>query len=335
MLAACASSDDEPVTSSCEMKFDISTVSRSAVTTVDNITASPFALYGDKIPAAAADDPSVRTVIYENTPVTYIKSAWLTPAPQYWYNHHLHSFVTIHPASVLSATDAAPRYSNSQLSYSYTLPSDLSKTVDILAATHRRLYADERELDPDGLLHGTADVVYLRFGHIMSLINLAPALDDNIMRPDEYIEFRRFELSGFKTRATFTVAPAPLQTTDQTDDRIISVTGQEGSGNLSIDFTPPVKVVNDRMNVSLINSGDALIMLPQVFPADSDVHFTLSYTINGDPSIKQVTLPLNNQKWESGKSYTYRFTIDRTGLLFGSTSITDWDVRDVGNIDAH
>ncbi|MDE6394459.1 MAG: fimbrillin family protein, partial [Duncaniella sp.] len=286
-------------------------------------------------PTLAADDPSVRTVIYDNTPVTYINSAWSTPAPQYWYNHHLHSFVTIHPASVLSAGDATPRFSNSQLSFSYTLPSDLSKTADILAATHRRLYADEREYDPDGLLRGHADIVYLRFGHLMSLINLAPALADNVMRPDEYIEFRRLELSGFRTRATFAVAPATLLTSDQTDDRTISVTGHEGSGSLAIDFNPPVKVVNDNRNVTLINSGDPVIMLPQAFPADSDVEFILTYTVNDDPSIKQVTLPLNNQRWESGKSYTYRFTIDRTGLQFGNTAITDWDVYDVGNIDVH
>ncbi|MDE6395314.1 MAG: hypothetical protein K2K77_08235, partial [Duncaniella sp.] len=74
LLAACSSSDDEPDTSSCEMKFDISSVSRSAVTTVDNITDTPFALFGDMIPTLAADDPSVRTVIYDNTPVTYINS---------------------------------------------------------------------------------------------------------------------------------------------------------------------------------------------------------------------------------------------------------------------
>ena len=141
------------------MKFDISSVSRSAVTTAANITANPFAVFGDMIPSEIADNHSARTIIYHNTPVTYneAKAAWTTPAPQYWYPKHDHSFVGVHPASALSAADANIQYSNSQLSFTYTLPTDHTKVTDILSATQRRRFGS-----------GTTEaVVYLRFENVI------------------------------------------------------------------------------------------------------------------------------------------------------------------------
>lgn len=324
LLFSCSS--DEPATSSCEMKFDISTVSRSAVTTADNITASPFAVFGDMSPEGTSD----RIIIYNNSPVTYINSAWATAETQYWFNHHEHSFVAIHPASVLSTSDVNPQYSNSKLSFTYTLPSDPAKTADILTATHRRKYNNDVELN-----RANDNAVYLKFSHLMSLINLASKIEDNMMISDQYIEFRKLELSGFKTKANFNITPASILTTNQTDDRLFDINGREGEGMLAIEFSKPVKVVNDNKYVNLFDYNDAIIMLPQAFAADSDAKIILSYTINDDPTIKQVTLPLMNQLWEQGKTYTYRFTIDRTGIHFSTTSITDWDALNVGNIDAH
>ncbi|MDE6008231.1 MAG: hypothetical protein K2G90_03385, partial [Muribaculaceae bacterium] len=130
------------------MKFDISAVSRSAVTTAGNITRSPFALFGDRIPTAFAGIPSAeKSIIYFNTPVSFSNSAWTTPEPQFWYDKHEHSFVAIHPASVISASDANIQYLNNQLSFSYTLPSDHTQISDIMVATHRRRYIDQREYD--------------------------------------------------------------------------------------------------------------------------------------------------------------------------------------------
>lgn len=332
MLISCSS--DEPDVSGCEMKFDISTVSRAAVTTAGNITENPFAVFGYMVPSKSADIPSARTIIYNNTPVTYVNSAWMTEETQYWYNDHVHSFVAIHPASAVNRSDANPQYSDA-LSFTYTLPSDITQTTDILAATHRRQYNDLRKYDEDGnLIGGEAAPVSLRFGHLMSQINIAPALNDNIMNDEEFIQFRKVELARFKTKATFNITPALLLTSDQTDDRVVDVTGQEAEGYFLIEFTDPKKIVNGQDNVCLFDNNDAIIMLPQTFAADSEAEFILSYTINNDPTIKQIVLPLNSQELESGRSYTYRFTIDRSGLLFGTMTIANWELLDVGDINA-
>ena len=334
LLASC-SSDEPAATSSCEMKFDISSISRSS-TTLSNITEQPFAIFGDRTPAETTDNPPARTIIYKNVPVTFTGSYWVTPAPQYWFNKHDHSFVAIHPASVLSNSDVDLQYLNSQLSFTYTIPTDHTLIPDILVATHRRRYIDQKVYDDEGnLLSGSPEVVYLRFVHLMSQINLAPAFDDNIMDKEGYIEFRRLELSGFKTKATLKITPASFQTITQTDDRVTEVINSDETDKLTIDFTSPKRIYNDGKNVALLDYNDAIIMLPQTIEATSDAQILLTFTMSGEVEEKQVSLPLAGCNWESGKTYTYKCTIDRTGLVLGSTTITDWDVTDVGNIDAH
>lgn len=329
LLLSCSS--DEPAASGSEMKFDISAVSRSAVTTASNITGNPFALFGDRV----SDKPSERSVIFENIPVTFLNAVWSSPVVQYWYNNREHSFVAIHPASVLSGTDAGIQYLNSRLSFSYRLSSDHSKIKDILVATHRRKY--QKKYDEDGRpIGGTTNVVYFRFGHVMSRINLAPAFNDNVLDADAYIQFHRLELTGIKTKAAFNITPSSLLTAELTDDRMIEVTDQGEEGSLTIDFAEPKKVGNGLKIASLFDGDETIIMLPQNFTADSEAKITLSYSVSDDPSsIRKASLPLNGQIWLSGKSYTYNFSIDRTGILSGSTGIDDWEVMDAGNIDAH
>lgn len=335
LLFAC--STDEPAVSRQEMRFGIYTVSRATVTTGGTITRSPFALFGDRIPTPFAENTdSERAIVYHNTQVTYNNSVWTTPLTQYWYHLHEHSFVALHPASVLNSTDVNFKYNNNELSFIYSLPADYKQTNDILAATHRRQYIDRRELDKDGnVVEGTSsEAVYFRFEHIMSQINIAPAFEDNIMTDEEFIEFHKIVISGFKNKTTFNIKPGRLQNSTQTDEIIVGLSNIDGNGSLTIEYPTPVKVKNHGGNIDFFGTTDAIIMIPQSFADNSEAKIVLSYTINDDSSEKQITLPLRNQKWESGKSYRYKFTVGRYGLLINTTNITDWEVFDLGNIDA-
>lgn len=329
-------STDEPDTSGREMKFDISSVSRSAVTTAENITKNPFAVFADRIPSNLADNQSaLRSTVYHNTPVTYTTSGWTTSEVQFWFHNHEHSFVAIHPASVLSANDANISYLNSQLSFSYTLPSDHTQTADLLAATHRRRYTENLQFDDKGnITGGQAEAVYLQFNHMLTQINLSPAFYDNNAGKDAFIQVHKIVLSGFKNNATFNILPSSLQSTAQTDDRAIEVKDQKGSGDLTITYAKPIIIKNDKQNVSLFGKNDAIIMLPQSFAENSDAKIIFSYSYNNDETIKDVTFSLQNMKWEIGKSYNYSFTIERLGITLESTAITDWDLMNVGNINA-
>lgn len=329
LASSCTSDapDDVDVRKGSEVSFGVSDLTRT-VTTDINTPGSAFAVYGDMKEGNQAD-PSV---LFDKTEVKYQNGRWDYEGAQYWFPGCEHSFVAITPLSVLDNAS----YSQSALSFTYTIPttdgnlSDKNDVPDILVATHRRLYESENENQ-----NKNTKVVFW-FGHVMSLINIAPKLDDNIMSKDEYIEFHTLELSGFKTTATFEILPAPRQSNSQTDDRMIGVTEQkgEGSGHLTIEFKAPVQVKNGE-SVSLFDDKEALIMLPQTFDPGSETKIILTYTVNNDPSIKQVTIPLQNLQWESGKGYTYRFTINRQGLLFGTTTITDWEKMGTTNINAH
>lgn len=334
LVSSCASDAPESMDSGkgAELSFAVSGLSRASVTTSIN----KFAVYGDtKLPADATAEP---VVIFNNTEVEYRKDSdsWYYNNTQYWYPNREHSFVAVSPVSVLEAGNN-PRYSNSQLSFTYTIPttdgsgtlSSNSDVNDIIVATYRKLY------DKDSFISTVESRVTLKFGHILSLINIAPALDDNIMKNDEYILIRKLELSGVTTKARFDIVPAPRQSNNETDDMVVDVTGQE-DGNLTIRFNEPVKIFNNRKNVSLFKNDDAIIMLPRVFAAGSDAKFIISYSINDDPEIKQISLSLDNRSWESGKSYAYKFTIDRIGLLHSEqTTIVNWDVTDAGNVDVY
>lgn len=315
--------DNVEVSDGSEMKFAVAELSRASVTTSFN----QFALYGDmKFPVEDATTP---TGLFLKTQVDFAGGEWTYDGPRYWFQGHEHTFVAISPVSALE-TSGTPQYLNSRLSFTYTIPTESGNIVarhkdvaDIIVATHRRMH------DPDN------STVVFRFGHIMSLINVSPAFDDNIMAEEAYIEIHEMELSGFKTKANFSILPAPRQSENPTDDRVIDLSGHEADGRLTVNFPEPVEIANNSENVNLFDGLDAIIMLPQEFPTDSDAKITLSYTIYGDPTMRHLTLPLKGKTWETGKSYNYTFTLNRRGLVSESTTITEWDEMNVGNIDAH
>lgn len=334
IFAACLASsctsdtpDNEEVRKGTEMSFAVSGLTRASETESFN----EFAVYGDM--KFAADDEAAPLVIFNKTVVEHINNKWTYEGTQYWYPDHEHSFVAIHPLSVLEP-DNDPQYSNSQLSFTYIIPTSEDNKVtshtdisDILVATHRRLFTDK----------DSNTTTTFTFGHVMSKINIAPALDDNIMSEDEYIVIKKIELSGFKTEAQFNILPASRQTNNQTDDRVINVNeiDQEGNGNLTLTLPKQIEVLNNRENVKILDDDNCIIMIPQAFAADSDAKIIISYTINNETTMHHIALSLAGKQWEIGKSYTYKFTFSRRGLHSESTSITDWDPMNVGNINAH
>lgn len=318
LVSSCNSdtTDDMLLSKGAEMSFNVSVLSRASVTTgIDK-----FAVYGD-MKVVGDNKNTTPTVLFNNTEVVYRDGRWIYDGIQYWIPKREHSFVAISPVSVL-ATDADPTYSDSKLSFTYALPvsggnlSSNDDVADILISTHRRYYESDKTLDSK---------VSLTFGHILSLINIAPAFYDNSLSSDAYILFHKLKFSGVRTKARFDILPAARLSNSQTDDRVVDVNGQE-VGNFTIGLTTPVKVENNAKNVSLFADNDAVIMLPQIFAAETEAKITLFYTINGDESMKQVTIPLNNFKWESGSSYTYIFTIERTGVKLGDCEINPWNV---------
>lgn len=314
LVSSCATDDMIPP-KGAEMLFTVSDLSRGSVTSsIDH-----FVVYGDVKPATS--ESSAPVALFSNTKVEYVDGSWQYDGTQYWMPGCEHSFVAVYPQSVFGAGNT-PHYSNSLLSFEYAIPapdgilSSNSDVADILVATHRRYYEGGNE---------SADRISLSFSHILSLINIAPAFIDNGMSSDDYILVHQLELTGIKTKAKFNIRPAARLTGSQTDDMSVDVSALD-EGNLAIAFRRPVKIGNYAENVSLFADDDALIMLPQDMAADSNATLRLTYTTNEDQSKQTVSIPLSDQKWVSGNRYLYKFTIERTGVIFGNCEINPWNV---------
>lgn len=320
LVSSCSSDtiDDISLPRGGELSFNVSALTRGSVTT----SMSQFTVYGDIKPQSSGI--SIPVILFNKTNVEYKNGSWSYDGTQYWIPKYEHSFVAVSPGAVLE-TGNAPRYLNSELSFEYSIPapggilSGTGDVTDILVATHRRLYKNT------GTESSADDLITLKFSHLLSLINFAPALYDNRMERDGYIKIHMIELSGIKTRARFSILPAPMLSGNNTDDMTVDINAL-AEGNVAIEFSTPVEIKNDMNNVSLFASDNAIIMVPQVFTVDSDARITFSYTINGDSAMKQVSLNLNNLRWESGNSYLYRFTIERTGIKFDNCEITPWNI---------
>ena len=322
LLSACSSSDapeNPEVSKGVELSFAVSDLSRGSVTT----KFSDFAVFGEMQGETSAKP----IVIFNGTEVRYQGDGegWRYAGTQYWYPNYEYSFVAVNPLTVLG-TAGNSRYADSHLSFSYAIPTTggvlqkNSDVTDIIAATYRRLY------DKDEFVNPTITSALLRFRHLLSLINIAPRLDDKDMNDNAIIQFHKMVLSGFKTRASFDIVPAQRQSNLQTDDGVITISDLSGEASIAVDFAQPKEIKNHGTNVKLFDDTDALVMLPQTFDVDSEAKITLTYTIDNDGKPKQLTIPLNNMKWESGSSYTYKITIDRMGLKLATTILQPWIV---------
>lgn len=320
LVASCNSDtpDDMSLPKGGELSFKTAALTRGSVATSMN----QFFVYGDTKPLTSEDSKPI--VIFHKTNVEYKNDKWSYEGTQYWIPNYEHSFVAICPGDIFE-TGNEPQYLNSQLSFEYSIPvqngilSSTGDVADILISTHRRFYPIV------GSVSDLDNQITMKFSHLLSLINLAPAYYDNKLSSDSYIMIHKLELSGVKTKSQFNIKPAPRLSDNQTDDMIIDENPQVES-NISIQLPSPVKIENNAENVSIFAADDALIMLPQTFTADSDAKITLSYTENGESTMRQVSLHLNKLKWERGTSYSYKFTIEKTGVQFETCEINPWNV---------
>lgn len=320
IMASCSADDPAgpAAASDAAMEFSVGAEVRSSSSeAADNLRFSPFSVFSD-IYNSSCSTPLTMMV---NVPLTYNQddNRWEYGGQYYWFPGFEHSFVAVYPASAVSAADAVTDYSDSRLTFTYTLPSDRSQTIDLLAATHRRKYISTSE---------KAEPVCMKFSHILTKINLAGALVDEDMGPDDYIEFSKLELINFNSTATFGITPAPLQSNSQTDDRIVGLSGHTTKGTYTINFDTPLKIVNHRQHITFLDDSEAILMIPQQFEITSDARMRLTYTVKGYQYENTVDIPLAGNNWISGRSYLYNFTISKWGLKLTTTTIVDWEEKD-------
>lgn len=193
LLAACSS--DEPAEvepgADAEVTFVVSDLSRASVTSDINFDGSQFAIYGDM---KFKDHDLIK--VFDNTVVKYINGKWCYDDLQYWFPQHEHSFIAMHP--VAAAGISGTRYSDSRLSFSYTLPDDYQEGSDLIVATHRR----KVDANPPSV----ADPINLKFFHILSRIDFRLKNDGAA----DIVRVTEIKLEGIDRTGSFTIIPANL-----------------------------------------------------------------------------------------------------------------------------
>lgn len=359
LLPSCASEapDIVDVAKDSELLFAVSDMSRAATLDI-NTENSKFALFGEKM-FQGVEYFHGPLVIFDGTGVVYNGKTWNYGKPQYWMPGHEYSFVALYPDSILHKPVFDYEYKNPTLSFTYSIP--MSETyavkkdtiVDIVVATHRRLYRE-----------GEDGRITLGFKHIMSMLDITPAVVDPLMYtgddesrldPDpnfndqiiknEFIQFRKVEFYGFKTKADFSVTPAPLNTAKRTDDNDVTIDVDYSLpyANMTIEFTEETAqhIVNSDpnnvKNYSIFAENDALIMLPHTLAPDAKMHMT--YTVNTDtpedPVIRHITISLNGMKLERGKHYKLCFTIEKVYEGQIREGSLRWIVTDISDKSAN
>lgn len=327
-MSACTS-DSEPadaVEQGIGVTFTAREASRTALISNSTITANTFAVYGDMVLTSSAST-ATPTVVFDNTEVKYADGKWGYTDTQYWFPSHTYSFVALYPAADANVSDI--NYQNSQLSFTYTYPTEYSDATDLLIANHRRRYTTT----------GTATPVAFDFRHLMARLDFVANVDPAIGTGS--VTIHSLALRNVNTKATYTVLPAT--TTSQTDDYTtsewsnISDKGQifSISGNVTL---PDGAEYSHRYFPTETNP---LLIIPQTVPEDVEV--VISYTRTpqgGSPEyipeatskLFSTTVTAHQGKWEAGKSYTYTFSIGVDDLIIFSTpTVQGWSDSEGGN----
>ena len=86
-------------------------------------------------------------------------------------------------------------------------------------------------------------------------------------------------------------------------------------------FDLSTKNITVGSDLALTDDNQTLMMIPQTLPDGAKLEFT--FMLNGQPQV--LTVPLNGQKWEAGKSVIYKLsakainTLDATDVTYPST----------------
>ncbi len=319
LLTACASSDsgEEPAAAGA-MRFGVDAVSRAALTTSGNLSSHPFAVFGDMANVDDLSDDKWISVL-NATEVRYDASAkqWDYDDTRYWFPGYQYSFVAVHPAGASRIRDF--NFSDNQLKFTYTQPSDYKTTEDILVAAHRRNFFD-----------GNSSPVIFSFSHILSNINIRVTYINPVSDAKPLI-VNSVDFIDVPLIATYAITPAPLSSTaSMTGDFTFSPDSFEGwtitdRGNLSVRFPDTADQIRgippDSKPHLLFSSSDALLLIPNpAAPTELTVSYTTYDATGSHPVSETFSIP---QGWRPGMNYTLSFEITNGKTLF-SVDVSPW-----------
>lgn len=323
LMASCGSSEPTEPADRSAVRFDNEALSRTTLTTSDNLTDRPFAVYADMQRIDSPDDDKFVTVC-DGLEVRYDASEkeWTYDDTRYWFPQFQYSFIAMHPANASGVTN--PKISNNQLKFKYRQPSDYKRADDILLAVHRRNYTG-----------GPTYPVRFRFEHLLSNIDVSVTYTD----PDSEaaaIQVQDITIYDIPTQAEYAVTPAQLSPNAQmTSDYAVNPESIDGwnitnYGTVKTKFVSTNKaatIPNDNTPHSLFSAGDALLLLPN---PEEETEMEISYAVvdaKGNAGPIQTETAVIPNGWLPGRRYLLSMLIVK-GIVQFTVDVTEWEYTD-------
>ena len=329
LMISCSSDDSEPkCAGSDELVFVTAEHSRALESTTGNLTQKPFTIYGDAYLATGEGD---LTELMNGRQATYNTSEkkWNYGTTIYWFPNHVHSFVALHPIEAINNTRTVTdvRYSDGQLSFNYTHPSDYKSASDLLVATHRRQYVQE--------LGKAVDPVSFTFEHILSVLDIRIKYYEELAysNGNNRIEVTEIVLDGINISGSYSVLPDDLTSANArsgTDTHKESGWSNLNSGARSFKGNADVHIngcYDTQYNTfkPVFKNNDAIIVLPKA-PGDVKLSMTFRLYVNGTYAADHtLSTVLENAEWKAGQKITYNLQVSVGEILHGGCTVEDWN----------
>ncbi len=316
LMSSCSPQEPQEQPETSTMSFSAELETRAALTGRDNLTSSPFAVFGD-MTSLDPDKESSALTIHNATEVRYNPSGseWVYDNTRLWFSGYQYSFIALHPAYNQSITGF--EYKDNKLKFLYTQQSDYSTATDLMIATHRRNYSGERP-----------DPVRFRFAHVLTNVNVKVAYNAFSDGPKS-INIVRLVFSNVPVKSEYEILPARLSANNKmTSDWETDIDSQKGwtvkdKGTLSVNFsgTNTRKIEANKGAFWLFSDSDALLMLPNPDDPDDRAEIEIDYTTDtGETETYTAKIP---RGWEPGTNMTLSLRIDN-GVVQFSVFVEDW-----------
>lgn len=326
LLAGCSSTDGplpEDESSALRMEFTAKEISGSrALTTADNITDQPFAVWGSYV---NTENTGAHQAVFDATEVAFSteNNAWGYADAQYWLPGFTYSFAALHPA----ATEGAKvKFEEGRMTLDYTISTDAAKRVDLLHAVAVKECGDY--VDDPTLLPGP---VALQFSHILCqvhfLLRVDPAVKGNVT-------VNSAKLWGIDRRAIFEQAPssADYHWVNMPDrGEAMPTTGDAPY----VERTEPLTIASGDKH-HLFQIGESrLLIIPQYVGTDATLE--VEYTMP-DGTRRKATADVwqaaanHDGRWLIGKNFSYTLVVGADEyIIFDKPVISDWQLSEGGN----
>ncbi|MDE6525595.1 MAG: fimbrillin family protein [Paramuribaculum sp.] len=326
VAAGCTSTDgplpdDQP--SALRMEFTACESGGSrALTTADNLTEQPFAVWSTCINTLLPKDYHT---VFDATEVAFSteNNAWGYADAQYWLPGFTYSFAALHPA----ATEGAKvKFEEGRMTLDYTISTDAAKRVDLLHAVAVKECGDY--VDDPTLLPGP---VTLQFSHILCqvhfLLRVDPAVKGNVI-------VNSAKLWGIDRRAIFEQAPssADYHWVNMPDRGEAMPTTSDAP---YVERTEPLTIASGEKH-HLFQIGESrLLIIPQYVGTDATLE--VEYTMP-DGTRRKATADVwqaaanHDGRWLIGKNFSYTLVVGADEyIIFDKPVISDWQLSEGGN----